>query len=161
MWFPFRSAKTSHSRSRRKSASVPLTVETLDDRNVPSFLAPVTSPGGGGSVTVGDFNHDGRADVVVIDAKNDLRVSLSDGDGTFTQSSILGSARGKLFSASVSDVNGDGNMDVVAIGSNGNHNYVCGYYGCFYDGSGYRNEWLGRGDGSFLARPAITKTEIY
>jgi hypothetical protein len=147
--------------ARRKPVSIRPTVEALEDRSVPSFLAPVTSSGGGGSLAAGDFNHDGRDDIVFIGAKDNLTVSLSNGDGTFRQSSVLAFAKGKLFSTGVSDVNGDGNLDVVAVGSGGFHNYVCGYYGCFYDGSGYRNVWLGKGDGTFFARPTITTTTIY
>jgi hypothetical protein len=138
-----------------------LLLEVLEDRTVPSFLPPLTSPGGGGSLAVGDFNHDGRADIVAIDGKNDLLVSLSRGDGTFRQLSVLTSAKGKLYSASAADVNGDGNLDVVAMGSGGAHAFVCGYYGCFYDGTAYRNVWVGKGDGTFLAHPTVTTSQIY
>src|SRR5262245_27490773 len=78
----------------RQPAYARPTVEALEDRSVPSFLAPVTSLGGGGSLAVGDFNHDGRSDIVVLSGTDKLTVSLSNGDGTFRQSSILGSGKG-------------------------------------------------------------------
>ena len=41
-------------------------IETLEAREVPAFLAPVSTAGGGESLSVGDLNRDGLADVVVI-----------------------------------------------------------------------------------------------
>jgi hypothetical protein len=48
----------------------------LESRRLLSFSAPVTSPGGGNSVAVGDFNRDGRDDVVVF-TNNQGRIGVS------------------------------------------------------------------------------------
>src|SRR5262245_5826357 len=93
MWFSLLSALwqscPEHRTARRQPVPPRLTVEVLEDRTVPSFLAPVTSAGGGNALTVADFNHDGRDDVVVFSSKNRLSVSLSNGDGSFSLSSKL------------------------------------------------------------------------
>src|SRR5262245_4481442 len=81
MWFPtFPSLSRPGSQRGRvvkKPRSLTPAIESLEERSVPSFLGPLTSPGGGGALTVGDFNHDGRADVVVIGSNGKLLVSLS------------------------------------------------------------------------------------
>src|SRR5262249_19643445 len=51
--------------------------------------------------------------------------------------------------------------DVVAMGSGGTHSFSCGYYGCWYSGTAYQNVWLGKGDGTFVARPTVATMQIY
>jgi hypothetical protein len=127
-----------------------LAVEALEDRTTPGFLAPVTSPGGGGSLAAGDFNGDRLDDIAFLGGKNTVTVSLSQGDGTFRPSASLGGASGSLYQVSLRDVNGDGNPDVVAVGASKTH-LAMGFDGPVYTFVNYTNVWLGHGDGTFGA----------
>src|SRR5215468_8126916 len=70
-----------HSRQQRTSAS--LAVEFLEDRNVPSFLAPADyAVGSAGAMLAADFNGDGRPDLAAA-GDTSVSVLLGDGDGTF------------------------------------------------------------------------------
>src|SRR4051794_24931554 len=83
-------------------------IERLEARDVPALLAPIASPGGGVRAAVGDFNHDGRADVAAVGARlestgiyadlvtnpGSVTVSLSKGDGTLQRSASLSGAKG-------------------------------------------------------------------
>jgi len=152
MWWPtLLDSREGHPASRRTDR---LALEALEDRSLPSFLAPVTSPGGGDSLAVGDFNHDGRDDVVVISAKNTVAVSLSNGDGSFqrTAKNLVAPARQTLGRVSIEDTNADGHLDVVGWGSGNKtelHCWAPDSCALLYDN--YRTVWLGKGDGSFGA----------
>ena len=74
---------------------VRLAVEACEPREVPAFLTPISSPGGGSAVAAGDVNHDGRADIAVV-SNNSVAVSLSNGDGTFQFARKLSGAKGYL-----------------------------------------------------------------
>ncbi len=71
--------------AKRRTAFA-LTVENLEDRVVPAFLAPVNFPAGTSptAIATGDFNGDGRQDIVTV---NNVSFSVSvlqgNGDGTF------------------------------------------------------------------------------
>src|SRR5262245_36180679 len=68
-------------------------------------------------VTVGDFNSDGRPDVVEAGEGGFVNILLGNGDGTFQVSAVASfSAR----SLAVGDFNADGHPDVAAAISNGN-----------------------------------------
>jgi len=129
-------------------------IDRLEDREVPAFLAPVTSAEGGINLRVGEFNHDGRSDVAVIRADYTVEVQLSNGDGTFTRSAVLKGARGDLYTLTLSDRNSDGILDIVASGT-GRLDYVSrtGGWGLpgstSYTGTVYTTTWLGNGDGTF------------
>jgi hypothetical protein len=160
MDFPFASdqgpAKRSRLPSTRKATSARLTVEALEDRTVPAFLAPVPSPGGGDMPALADLNHDGRADALVISGPKSVSVSIGNGAGTFRQPVKLGGAQGTLFLVSAADRNGDGHLDILAHGRGKDVVYHPGYWP-WYEGTDYTTVWLGRGDGSF-GRPSTTSS---
>ncbi len=79
-------------------------------------------------LAVGDFNGDGKADIVL--ANTSLQVLLGNGDGTF-QPATATPPTGQMSAIVVKDVNGDGKLDVIA--SDGLGVFV----------------FLGNGDGTF------------
>ncbi len=114
-------------------------VEGLDDRVLPSFLAPVNSAVGSfpDAVAVGDFNHDGVPDLAVANnGSGTVSVLLGNGDGTFQPA--RDSAAGPYpHSLAVGDFNADGKLDVaVAV-------------------SGDVNVLAGNGDGTFQAPAGV------
>src|SRR5436309_2538273 len=76
---------------QRQAQRRPLALEALEARTVLSFLPPVDLPVGvnPSSVTVADFNDDGKADLAVLNlgqsstSPSSLRVLLGNGDGSF------------------------------------------------------------------------------
>jgi hypothetical protein len=89
---------------------------------------------------VGDFNADGKLDVIVASGGttalpgSGLSVSLGNGDGTFTQGSTSPILLGSLLSSIVTgDFNGDGKLDLAVTDSVGNAVIIL----------------LGNGDGTF------------
>jgi flagellin-like hook-associated protein FlgL len=102
-----------------------------------TFQAPQSFATGAApnSVTVGDFNGDGKADLVTADASdNTVSVLLGNGDGTFQASQPFATA-GMPESVAIGDFNGDGNADLVTA-----------------DGFGKTSVLLGNGDGTFQAQ---------
>jgi len=102
-----------------------------------TFQHPIVSPVqitalGLGAIAVGDFNQDGKPDLVVgtIGGLQADIVLLGNGDGTFRQLPPISNSGGFL-QARVVDLNGDGHPDLVT-GNNGNISV-----------------YLGRGDGTF------------
>jgi hypothetical protein len=144
-------------------------VEPLEEREVPAFLSPFTSPGGSVRLAVGDFNDDGRDDVAAIKgtlvssgAITDVirvgagaTISLSRVDGSFEKSTSLSGVKGYYLTGStVSDRNGDGQLDVTIYAFDRRHDPT-GVSEPFFRATAYENVWIGRGDGSF-ARVSIT-----
>jgi len=104
----------------------------------PHCAGPMEDPG---SSAVGDFNGDGKSDVVVVDSGNGVGglyqgadVLLGNGDGTF-QRSVRYAAGSDPYFVAVGDFNGDGNAD-LAVANHGSNNV---------------SVLLGNGDGTFQA----------
>jgi hypothetical protein len=86
-------------------------------------------------MTDGDFNADGKADVVVADASAGvLKVALGNGNGTFHAFSAFGRG-GSLEDVAAADLNGDDKTDLVAAN----------------DADGTLDLFLANGNGTFLA----------
>jgi VCBS repeat protein/Big-like domain-containing protein len=66
-------------------------------------------------LAVGDFNKDGKLDVVTHDSGTGLEVLAGTGDGNFNTGYPVFTSVSDLTNALVADVNGDGNLDIVAV----------------------------------------------
>jgi hypothetical protein len=100
------------------------------------------------TVAVGDFNGDGKPDLVVANyagggGPSNVAVLSGNGDGTFMPAVVYTAGISPLFVA-VADFNGDGNLDFVA-GSNAG--------GPAVGNTGVVSVFLGKGDGTFA--PAV------
>jgi hypothetical protein len=115
----------------------------LEDRSVPAFLAPVDSTVGWYPYgpQAGDFNGDGRSDLVAANRwGNSVSVLLGNGDGTF-QPPRTPSATGSLpLSLVVGDFNQDSKLDLAT--ANG-----------YSPGNDGVTILLGNGDGTFVHGP--------
>ncbi len=89
-----------------------------------------------------DLNRDGKQDLIVFDYHaGSAWVFLNDGYGQFNDIIPVGGSEGLLLygglSATLGDLNQDGNPDLLVGGGN------------------YLQAWLGQGDGTFLSNPSI------
>ncbi len=107
-----------------------------------------------GVIASGDFNNDGKADLVVLMQVGDgapLAVWLGDGTGHFTRGPSYGTGYGAgTADLVVSDLDGDGNDDVL-VGSSGG-----GFYGASINSQGQTQILLGRGDGTLASPPLFS-----
>ena len=114
------------------------TVSVLLGKGDGTFQPALNSTAGNWSYTnsgfVGDFNGDGKPDVVIA-SDNGLYVLLGNGDGTF-RAALLQSPLGNYASLGSADFNGDGIPDLVAVNN------------------GIIVLFLGNGDGTF--QPPVT-----
>ena len=112
----------------------------------------VNNGAGAQSVAVGDFDRDGKPDLVTFAAGQDaVFVSLGNGDGTF-QAARFTAIGMTPTSVVVGDLNADGKLDMVTT-SYSWWGSVDPYSGNWYGGSaGHANVLLGNGDGTFVLR---------
>jgi hypothetical protein len=183
-----------------------LTVEVLEDRTVPAFLAPLDYTGasqppivvdvnndsvpdlvsangssqgvevflgvgdgsfqagklaatGGYAATTrsGDFNHDGKIDLVVVNSSRNLALLMGRGDGTFQAPTTLTLPNGQLpAGVEVGDLNGDGKLDLVITGYTTSKLRASGGLGLEYTYHYSVAVYLGDGSGAFQAGKVLS-----
>ena len=149
--WPFREVRNPIGASRRrpavrtKSVRVLPFLESLEDRAVPAFIAPVDVAAGLSitSSAVADFNGDGFKDIVVagsISGRGEVEVILNNHDGTYTAEPMYATGNSPI-QVEVGDFDGDGRMDVVTRAA-------------YYTGALTVNK--GNGDGTFQAYTPYT-----
>ncbi len=133
------------------NAGIAGTVSILLGNGDGTFRASREFDAGGSETTavaVGDFNNDGKPDLVVANyagggGPSNVAVLFGNGDGTFMPAVAYAAGISPDFVA-VADFNGDGNLDFVA-GSNAGGSAV--------GNTGVVSIFLGKGDGTFA--PAV------
>ena len=79
---------------------------------------PLTAVGYPTDIVTGDFTGNGRTDLAIsLSAPDDLQVQLSNGDGTFSDPSVVDLVRRET--PVVADINGDHTLDVSVVDAAG------------------------------------------
>jgi FG-GAP-like repeat/Bacterial Ig-like domain (group 3)/Chitobiase/beta-hexosaminidase C-terminal domain len=82
---------------------------TAETTNPPISRTPL-------NLATGDFNGDGKTDLVVTEYGGTIAILLGNGDGTFAASGSVNSASsGSPSPIAVADFNGDGNLDIAVV----------------------------------------------
>lgn len=121
-----------------------LNLESLEDRRMLAFLAPVDYAAGSAPMYIvsADFNNDGPVDLAVLNYDNTVSLLLNNGDGTLQPPvSYPTGGTSRPVSLAVGDIDGDGNIDDLAVAT----------YGDGYGYPAYGSEVrvvLGNGDGT-------------
>ncbi len=105
---------------RRSSVATRLSLESLEDRCLLSFSPAVNSAvhSSPQAVVTGDFNGDGKVDLVVATASQAVNVLLGNANGTFQPAQISSTIGWGRPSLAVGDFNTDGKLDVVTVNDN-------------------------------------------
>jgi FG-GAP-like repeat len=105
------------------------------------------------SIVAGDFNNDGKPDLVeCCNGSTQMVFRAGNGDGTFAAPTVAFATPVALESPVAVDVNGDGNLDIVAVAAL-NPPAPPG------SGTMYLMVFLGNGDGTFQAPKVYSTTE--
>ena len=103
---------------------------------------------GGSFVTTTDLNQDGNTDLLVASYdQSTLSVYFGKGDGTFQTPAVYATGAQSATSVAVSEINRDGNPDVLVTS-------ICAHAPCPDGGPGQLSVLLGNRDGSL--QPAVT-----
>ncbi|MCZ8226185.1 MAG: FG-GAP-like repeat-containing protein, partial [Microcystis sp. LE19-84.1B] len=122
-----------------------------------TFTIKNFTPGGGYGVGVnnynyktGDFNGDGKTDLIHFDVNNYVHIWTSKGDGTFAIKDFTPGGNYQVgannYNYQLGDFNGDGKTDSIHFVNSGN---------------GYVYVWLSNGDGTFDVKPSFTPSPSY
>jgi Bacterial Ig-like domain (group 3)/FG-GAP-like repeat/FG-GAP repeat len=121
---------------------------TFTPASAPAFPYAIGTSNQGPNLGSGDFNNDGKPDLMLSTGSNVLTY-LGKGDGTFTAGNSYAAINTVGF-AVVDDLDGDGNADIyLGLGNAG------AYGGGDYSDGNLSYALMGRGDGTFSGAPTI------